>query len=342
MEEKKVDFKHSMLRRCNSHDYTLRCIYLITLTLNDRNTPLLGRLEGSIPQTFNLDLTLEQTPDAPRTVPSLLGQRVIHEVYGMHEDFNAIDVHMVQLMPDHLHAIVFVRETIPMPIGKVLARVKARCNKHYWAMLTEAGKLGPKGTCKAPPLFSPGYNDRILTHRGQYENMKRYVRQNPLRAMVKRSRPGLFHIINNVQFCGRTYAAVGNIWLIHQAEKLQVRCHNNTYPENLRRIAQQKEELLAAGRQGAVLVSPCISAGEKEIATAALQAGVPLIVLLENGFSPLFKPAGRYFEACAAGRLLMLAPWPYHTERRQITRTQCLQLNEMAAELCGRFGTGGY
>ncbi|MFZ4397200.1 MAG: hypothetical protein ACOYOU_16415 [Kiritimatiellia bacterium] len=43
---------------------------------------------------------------------------------------------------------------------------------------------------------------------------------------------------------------------------------------------------------GAVLVSPCISPGEKEIARAALEAGRPLIVLLENGFAPLYKPRG--------------------------------------------------
>lgn len=31
---------------------------------------------------------------------------------------------------------------------------------------------------------------------------------------------------------------------------------------------------------------------------------------------------------------LMLAPWPYHTEKRTITRQQCLALNAMAAAIC--------
>lgn len=81
---------------------------------------------------------------------------------------------------------------------------------------------------------------------------------------------------------------------------------------------------------GAVLVSPCISPGEKEIARAGLDAGWPLIVLLENGFAPMYKPPGRYFDACANGRLLMLAPFPHHREKRTITREQCLTLNEWA------------
>ena len=78
------------------------------------------------------------------------------------------------------------------------------------------------------------------------------------------------------------------------------------------------------------MVSPCISAGEKEIARAVLDANLPLIVILENGFPPMYKPSGKYFEACASGLLLMLAPWQYHMEKRTITRTQCLEFNEMA------------
>ena len=72
----------------------------------------------------------------------------------------------------------------------------------------------------------------------------------------------------------------------------------------------------------------------KEIARAALDAQHPLIVILENGFPPLYKPPGKYFDACAKGLLLMLAPWPYHTERRTITREQCLALNSIACEIC--------
>ena len=63
------------------------------------------------------------------------------------------------------------------------------------------------------------------------------------------------------------------------------------------------------------------------------EAELPLVVLLENGFPPLYKPPKRYFEACAQGRLLMLAPWPYHSQKRVITREQCLALNGFAARL---------
>jgi len=47
----------------------------------------------------------------------------------------------------------------------------------------------------------------------------------------------------------------------------------------------------------------------------------------------LYKPPKSYFDACAAGRLLMLAPWRHHTERRPLTREQCLTLNTFAEQI---------
>ncbi len=87
---------------------------------------------------------------------------------------------------------------------------------------------------------------------------------------------------------------------------------------------------LAEARQGAVLVSPAISPGEKRVMRAAFDAGLSTIVLLENGFTQLSKPHGEQFNACSAGRLLMLSPWEHHNEKRTITRIQCEQLNQMA------------
>lgn len=47
----------------------------------------------------------------------------------------------------------------------------------------------------------------------------------------------------------------------------------------------------------------------------------------------MWKPGGKQFDACARGQLLFVAPWPYHSERKTITRAQCMQLNELAKEI---------
>ena len=91
---------------------------------------------------------------------------------------------------------------------------------------------------------------------------------------------------------------------------------------------------MAMAKEGTVLVSPAISPGEKRVMRTAFDAGLPTIVIVENGFTPLSKPHGEQFEACAQGRLLMLSPWEHHNEKRKLTAEQCRQMNLMALELC--------
>ena len=316
----RYDTEHSMLRRMEGHDYCSRCIYMLTLTLADRSQPLLGALTWT-------------TADSSRQavmVPTMLGTQVEQEWIALTKEYPQVSIIRLQLMPEHLHIVLFVRAPLPRPLGKLVGIVKNHCNKHYWQQLTAQGRLGAKGVQAPPPLFSENFQDTILMHSGQLDTMVDYVAQNPYRALTKKEHPDLFEVVGNIQINGMTFAAIGNRWLLDRPMRMQVRCHNNTTPENLRLIERQKAYFLDRGTKGGVVVSPCISAGEKEIARAALDAQQPLIVILENGFAPLYKPPGKYFEACANGLLLMLAPWPHHTERRTITRRQCLELNGMA------------
>ncbi len=401
MNEKKLQFienigwryetEHNMTRRMQDHDYQSRCIYMLTLALADRSQPLLGHL------------SLDAQGEAMLT-PSALGEAVKREWYALGKEFPQLWIMRVQLMEEHLHVVVFVKEKLPKHLGKLVGIVKNRSNKHYWQQLTTQGRLAPKGQQTPPPLFAENFQDTILTHEGQLETMLKYIEDNPKRAITKRQNPELFKVVRelrvkamqplkamqalkamqpscneldlamamqplkalqpscnepNMQPRGNeldqqprgneldgagglsgvcelgslTFAAIGNKWLLERGVRMQVRCHNNTTPENLKLIERQKEYFLNRGQKGGVIVSPCISAGEKEIARAALDAKLPLIVILENGFPPLYKPPGKYFDACAEGLLLMLAPWSYHMEKRAITRQQCLALNAMAAAI---------
>lgn len=102
-------------------------------------------------------------------------------------------------------------------------------------------------------------------------------------------------------------------------------------------FAEKLDTALAAAKAGAVLVSPCISQGEREIARRAFAAGYRVITLANKGFSPLYKPGGKLFETCAAGNLLMLAPvgWPYQPAERPMTRVDALVLNRIAQLIAG-------
>lgn len=187
---------------------------------------------------------------------------------------------------------------------------------------------------KHPPhgtLWEPGYNDRILFFKGQLQRMLSYLDDNPRRLLLKRQHPEYFTQLGTINAAGLPMAAMGNPALLASPTKLQVQCSRHLYPWE---IEQRKQTFLAAGRKGAVIVSPCISPGEQQIATACMAAGIPLIVLLLKGFPPFFKPQPRYLEACSAGRLLMLAPYPWQNEKLTDMRARCLRLNDLAAAIC--------
>lgn len=100
---------------------------------------------------------------------------------------------------------------------------------------------------------------------------------------------------------------------------------------------RRRDALFAAARVGAVLISPCISDGERQIAREALAAGYRLVTMHNKGFSKFQKPAGRYFDACAEGRLLMLAPvaWPYQPNEKPMTRADATAMNRLCQWLSG-------
>ena len=299
---------HSMKRRCFCHDYYERGIYMITLEVEGRR-PILGELVGERVELSELGRAVA---DCWRQIPSF------------HPEVSLIES---AIMPDHLHGLLFVRERMARHLGEVVRGFKIGCTKAYRAWSGAGAIHGAY-----PQLFAEGYHDRILLRRGQLQVLINYIRTNAKRLAIIRSHPDFFTRLNSLEIEGRTYAAYGNPFLLNQPDRLQIQCSRRLTADE---IATQCETLLDKAERGAVLVSPCISPGEKEIARAALADGLSLIVLLENGFAPKFKPSGHYFDACANGKLLMLAPWPHHFEKRTIARAQCLALNAMAQEICG-------
>lgn len=319
----------SMLRRSDTHDYTGKCFYLVTMTVEDRR-PLLGVLTGRVEARLG-------AADAPAVDLSPLGRAVSEAWEAISSHYPQVAVIAQQVMPDHFHGILFFREnTDGLHLGHVIRGFKAATNRAYRelfpsscaATLSQPTIEGRKGPGL---LWSKGYNDRILYNYYQLDRWKAYLRDNPRRLLVKHQHPEFFRVQRNLQYAELSFSAIGNRFLLDYPVKLQVQCSRRLTPEALE---QKKADLLSAAAQGAVLVSPAISPGEKAIMRAAFDAGYPLIILQENGFTDLAKPGGARFDACARGQLLLLAPWEHHNERLVIRRDQCLQLNEMARQIC--------
>ena len=325
----------SMQRRSDQHDYTSKCFYLVTLTVEGRR-PLLGELTGQVDTEAGVAL-------------SDLGRAVSEAWSTISSHYSQVAVIAQQVMPDHFHGILFFREnTDGLHLGHVIRGFKAATNRAYRELFPSScaasiGEPRPSSCAatlsqstiegrKGPGLlWSKGYNDRILYNYYQLDRWKAYLRDNPRRLLVKHQHPEFFRVQRNLQYAELSFSAIGNRFLLDYPVKLQVQCSRRL---TLEALEQKKADLLSAAAQGAVLVSPAISPGEKAIMRAAFDAGYPLIILQENGFTDLAKPGGARFDACARGQLLLLAPWEHHNERLVIRRDQCLMLNEMARRIC--------
>lgn len=315
--------KPSMQRRCVDNDYTARRMYMITMVTEERK-PLFGKVVGR-------SEAVEPSAEAPRIELSPLGEAVerIWQTIGCYHP--EVKVVALQMMPDHLHAILFVKTQMEKPLGKVLLGVKQACNRAFREVMPEGVVAVAQQHAQRERgnglLFAKGFNDQILLRDGQLERWHNYLKENPRRLLMKRENPDLFRVQRGLTYAGQSFSAIGNRFLLERPVKLQVQCSRSISDEELK---AKLNDCLRAGRQGAVLVSPAISKGEKAIMRAAFEEGLPLIYLQENGFTDLAKPGGKRMEACAKGQLLILAPWEHHNEKMTIKRGQCLELNEMA------------
>lgn len=316
----------SMKRRMVGHDYQERQIYMITMATEGRR-PLFGKVVGKSDGKIG-------TPDEPRIVLTELGKRVAQNWHEIGNRYPQIEVLALQMMPNHFHGILFVRERIEKPLGKVLLGFKQGCNKAYRelvlyiAVLQQQTEQLTRGQTKDDRkhglLFERSYNDKLLLQDGQLERWFNYLQDNPRRLLMKREHPDLFRVQRGLKVGELSFSAIGNRFLL-QRPLMQVQCSRSLTQDE---IQAKIDYFMKAAAQGTVLVPPCISLCEKAVMRAAFDNGFPLILLQENVMTDLAKPGGKRMEACAEGRLLILAPWEHHNERLSIRRYQCLSLND--------------
>ncbi len=111
----------SMKRRDDYHDYKERRMYMITLEVEGR-LPVFGHLEG--------DAFAEKgSKDEPRVVLSELGKAVEAEWFAIPRFFPQIEIRALQMMPDHMHGILFVKTPLPVHLGHVISGFKTECRK---------------------------------------------------------------------------------------------------------------------------------------------------------------------------------------------------------------------
>ncbi len=307
-------------------------IYHVTLTVPSRE-PLLGKLV--IPNNDPKQAHLERTE---------LGDALVDKLLSHPSFYPEIKILQFCLMPDHLHAIIHVTRPMDTGIRSVVrslwqgAKKLGRAYTLSFAPESNSGSINQDNKSYPFPIFTEQPFIRTLTHRGQLQTMYDYIRMNPQRLATKRLMPGFFRVQENIEIAGRTYRGIGNAALLQAARYTPVHVRRTmideaTHGDN-KRLRDYMNGCVLAARQGAVMVSPFISDKEKEVMIVLLAEEHPIIYIADNGFRDYYKPSDGLFDAVAAGRVLILSPWEYDSSKRQVTRPECVAMNQMAEEIC--------
>lgn len=296
-------------KRAFWHDYTGTGFYMITLVTAPRR-PLFGRLS---------ERGVELSPE---------GVCVLEAWRRMPQFTPQLDTSTLCVMPDHLHGILCVRERLTRPLGAVIRGFKSGVTAELRRRAGEAA-LG---------VWQEGYHDLIALDPASLHAYHDYILDNPRRARLKAAHPDLFTRIATLAApClpalpeGRTWAGFGNRFLLEMPRRMALRVSRSVSDAELERV---KRGVTAQVRQGAVMVSPFISPGERALVDLALELpSARVIVIKGGGFRPLYKPGGRYFDLCAQGRVLILSPYAYSNHVEPLTRARCLEMNALCAAL---------
>ena len=346
------DIQPNQHRRAEWQDYGGCGLYMVTMCIEGRR-PLFGHLEGNI-------RARRGEADFPHIVLSSLGRSILEqELPKIHRFYPQVEVWQAAIMPDHIHLLLYVAEPLPAGkrLGDILRSFKGGCSRAWWKQVEfEAGKEGGtalKGagtavveggvdavvpvlssTVTRSSLFEAGYHDRIIKRPGMLDIIKRYMSDNPLRALMRRQMPQLMERQLHLRIGTHEYAAFGALFLLKRAEKEQVFYHRRDKAtglptEQTKKYKRERERQLAEARSGVVLVSAGISKGESLVIKTAIDEGLPVIHLQKEPIERYWKPERRRFEACARGSLLILSPWGMDEELKKET---ALKGKETAAE----------
>lgn len=287
--------------RASWHDYTQRQIYHITLKKR-RGVMSFGTLAGD----WRLS---EGSFGSSYICASPLGTIIKTCIKDFKTIHPALRIYQYALMPDHLHLLLSVEESLDEILGRKLAMFKVMVNKR----------------ANLESVFEKGFNDQILTANRDLNVIYDYLRSNPYRLAVRRANPEFFTRCNSLTIGDTQCQLYGNIHLLRNPFKEQVVVHRSDSRDI---INGNIERWAYTSANGGVLVSPFISRYEKEIRVKSEALGAKLILITHTAFKERFKPSAHDYNLCVTGRLLIvsLGLSPGTT----LSRDHCLRMNALA------------
>lgn len=344
------------LKRNPLNDYTEGWFHV---TLNVRGeAPVLGFLDGD-PEAA------DGSANAPRCVLTELGKAVERSWRAITSFYPEVETDEFKAMPEHVHGLLHLRATNRAHLGQIIRGFMIGSTHGYWETLGIAygekePKLGgiPRTTTdrdhtrsyRGPALFVRGYNDVEAVTEEEIEIKRQYIRNNPRKRLITRSKPDRFRVMRNQRSrnwtveralgaiaadrwmsanpdkCREAQAKVrarlngeagslgidyvGNRALLGAERKVSLICHR----ADAWLFDKQKAAVLQAAREGAVVVSAFISPKERDIMKQLMQEQLPFIELMDNGFGDRYKPIGKAFYSTAENRHVQMTCWNFYPQ----------------------------
>lgn len=268
------------------------------------------------------------------------------------------------VMPDHVHLLLkLAAGERKMALGSVVFQLMKALTAAYWGAIG-AGEPGQtelagakqgsgqtelagekQGPCVAPgrsvapdpprsvaPVFEREWHDWIVKKDGQLDAFVTYVRENPKRHWLRRSRREYFRRVSEIAFLGRRWYGYGNAALLSLPALEPFRCSRKWAEGGAEwRAAVARASRIGPGGAGvSTFMSPC----EKACGRAIGLAGGRWVVLSPEGFGDRWHPGREYERFCAEGRMLFLSLWP--AMAREPTRAElyrrCHEMGDVVVE----------
>ena len=337
-------------------------IYFLTFVVVNRKR-MFGRLKR---------LT-HPTPEGHTAVmeASELGNAIYREFNRIQAIHPSIQILAKQIMPDHFHAVVWCHEGFEGSIKVVARSFSQACSRiareyarrqregnvplsagtssrglpSLSALSNRAAPTSPQtpSIAKMPTLpmeeLDCGNGARVLfekpfirtlSHKGQLKNIIKYTHNNPDNAIMREENPDLYVIRRGIVINGLSFDTMGKNRLLDFPLRQTVAISRNATEE---KIQQMAEQALREAERGAVTYTVAISEGEKHVAREIREHGMPLIVIMPEGFPPegtaaarYFHPHGVYHKACGEGRLLILSPSEHNYSLESVVKRTEAQL----------------
>ena len=221
------------LKRNPLNDYTEGWFHV---TLNTRgDAPVLGYLAGN-PEVE------DGSENAPRCVLTELGKKVEESWNRNPSVYPGIENIEFQVMPEHVHGLVHLKPENKKHLGEIIKGFMIGCTHGYWdtlgipwqGMTYEKGVRTPQyndrdhtRSYRGPALMVRGYNDVEAVTEEEIEIKRQYIRNNPRKRLIARSKPDRFKVVRNGRSKNWTLARVlaaiaADPWIGRNPEKCRM------------------------------------------------------------------------------------------------------------------------